>query len=199
TVKVNDKTGTGGDISYMYRGVLVSDFSPVEGPYDTEVTINGLGFGTVDDSVTVLFNDRIAEVLKRDANQLLVKVPQGAGTGPVTVKVNDKTGMGGVFTYIPDAPDLVVTGIEQTEPATVNENKSVEVPITVTVLNRGNADAGIFKVSISYIGPNTPENGFVVGFNVPGQTDIWYPWTQNVLAPGSEVSFQGILTFHPSL
>src|SRR5690606_34578441 len=69
TVKVNDKTGTGGDFTYINEEVVVSDFSPVEGPYDTEVTINGLGFGTVDDSVTVLFNDRIAEVLKRDANQ----------------------------------------------------------------------------------------------------------------------------------
>src|SRR5690606_15399051 len=90
--------------------VVISDFSPTEGQSGTEVTINGSGFGRVNDSLTVLFNGAIAEVLKRDANQLLVVVPQGAGTGPVTVQVNNKTGTGGVFTYIPDAPDLVVIG-----------------------------------------------------------------------------------------
>lgn len=95
-------------------------------------------------------------------------------------------------------PDLVVTRIESTGPATVNETNFVEVPISVTVLNRGTADAGIFKTSIMFIGPNTFENGFNVAFTVPDQSDRWYPWTRNSLAPGSEVSFRGILTFHSS-
>ncbi|MEX2591937.1 MAG: IPT/TIG domain-containing protein [Anditalea sp.] len=85
---------------WIQPDVAISDFSPTEGPYDTEVTINGSGFGTVNDSVKVMFNNKEAKVLEANPNQLRVEVPKGADTGPIAVQVNDKIDSLNTFTYI---------------------------------------------------------------------------------------------------
>ncbi len=93
-------------------------------------------------------------------------------------------------------PDLVVTTLEATGPATVNAENSVEVPIRVVVRNQGHAPAGIFKVATEYTGP---QGTFVVAFTVPGQSSIWYPATSSPLAAGNEVTFAGKVTFNSAV
>lgn len=93
-------------------------------------------------------------------------------------------------------PDLVVTLLEATGPATVNAQGSAELPIRVRVRNQGDLAAGIFKVSVDY----TRVGGtFVVAFTVPGEANLWYPHTDVLLPGGDEVTFDGILTFHPTV
>lgn len=97
------------------------------------------------------------------------------------------------------APDLVVTTLEITGPATVNPENSVEVPIRAVIKNQGNAEAGIFKISTDYTGGAIdPGRTFTVAFTVPGQSSIWYPATSTSLAAGNEVTFAGKVTFNPS-
>ena len=101
-------------------------------------------------------------------------------------------------------PDLVVTAFQTEGPPTVNAQNSVEVPVRVIVKNQGNADAGIFKVSMEY-----SESGFTfsVAFTVPGQggqvhefgQDGWYPYTSASLAAGRDIAFAGRVIFHPSV
>ena len=94
------------------------------------------------------------------------------------------------------SPDLVVTTLETTGAPSVNAENSVEVPIRVVVKNQGGAAAGMSKVATEY----TRSGGtFVVAFTVPGQADIWYPHTSASVAPGSEETFDGLVTFHPSV
>jgi len=96
-------------------------------------------------------------------------------------------------------PDLVVTTLETTGPATINAQNSVEVPVRVVVRNQGNEPAGVFKISTEYTGGAiNPSNTFAVAFTVPGQPNIWYPYTDGTLAAGSSVPFAGKVTFHPS-
>lgn len=94
-------------------------------------------------------------------------------------------------------PDLKTAKVRVTGAPTVNAQGSVEVPVKVKVKNRGNASAGIFKVHVEY----TYSGGgpFVVAFTVPGQSNLWYPFTSAPLAPGAVVTFRGKLTFHSSL
>ncbi|RDC62700.1 SMP-30/gluconolactonase/LRE family protein [Adhaeribacter pallidiroseus] len=82
--------------------VVVIGFTPAAGSYGTLVTITGSGFSPNAQENVVRFNGVVASVQSGNApNQLQVLVPKGAGTGPITVQVNSKTGTGGTFTYIP--------------------------------------------------------------------------------------------------
>ena len=93
-------------------------------------------------------------------------------------------------------PDLVVTTLESTGSPTINAENSVELPIRVVVRNQGDAGAGIFKVATEYTGS---QGTFVVAFTVPGQSDIWYPYTSSTLAAGADTAFSGKVTFNPSI
>ncbi len=94
------------------------------------------------------------------------------------------------------ACDLVVTTLETTEPARVNSEDMIEVPIRVIVKNQGQYAANTFKVATEY----TDARGtFVVPFTVAGESSIWYPYTHAPLDPGAEVTFTGVITFLPSL
>ena len=93
-------------------------------------------------------------------------------------------------------PDLVVTTLETTGTPTVNLEDSAVVPIRVVIKNQGDAAADIFKVSTAYTGTNGP---YAVAFTVPGQSNIWYPYTSEPLAAGDDVTFSGNLTFHSSV
>lgn len=94
-------------------------------------------------------------------------------------------------------PDLVVTTLEATGPATVDTTNSVQVPIRVIVENRGGSPADVFKVSTEYESPEGP--AFTVAFTVPGQSDVWYPFTNTRLAEGSSITLEGEITFNESL
>jgi hypothetical protein len=94
-------------------------------------------------------------------------------------------------------PDLVVNTLETTGSPTVNSENRVEVPIRVVVKNQGSASAGIFKVATEYTGGKIdPTRTFVVAFNVPSQSDFWYPRTSSSLAAGSTVTFAGKAIFN---
>jgi hypothetical protein len=93
-------------------------------------------------------------------------------------------------------PDLRVRVLEATGPAIVNAENGVEVLVLVVVRNQGTMAATFFKTAMEY---TRPEGTFAVAFTVPGQSDIWYPWTSAPLAPQAEVTFTGKVTFHPAV
>jgi hypothetical protein len=95
----------------------------------------------------------------------------------------------------PRRADLVVTEFVATgEPEVVTNGSetSVEVPVSVTVENQGNADADIFKVAVLY---TSGAQEFVVAFSVEGESSLWYPFTDEALEPGASVTFNGTLIF----
>ena len=66
--------------------VVIDSISPLAGPHSTVVTIVGSGFNTNATSNLVKFNGKEAAVQSATATQLVVVVPKGAGTGPVSVQ-----------------------------------------------------------------------------------------------------------------
>lgn len=53
----------------------VTDFTPLKGPRDTEVTLNGKNFGTDKENVKVFFNEKEATVVSVADDKLVVRVP----------------------------------------------------------------------------------------------------------------------------
>ena len=92
----------------------------------------------------------------------------------------------------PTLPDLVITTLQTSGPATFVSDGGIEVPIRVTVRNQGGAAADIFKVATVY---SIEDATNVVPFTVPGQDDPRYPFTDAPLAAGSEEAFEGVVTF----
>ena len=91
--------GDGSSVQYSYDAVGnvtavryksaaaigISGFMPISGPVGTTVTIYGSGFSTTPSSNVVQFNGTSANVSSATATSLIVTVPAGATTGPITV------------------------------------------------------------------------------------------------------------------
>ncbi len=79
----------------------IDSIDPTEGQFGTEVTISGANFSNDTSQVDVFFNGEAAEVTEASYSQVAAIVPEGAGTGPVTLTTRGETATGPVFTYIP--------------------------------------------------------------------------------------------------
>jgi YD repeat-containing protein len=65
--------------------VSIVEFTPKHAPVGASVTISGTGFSTVASQNSVLFNGTAASVLSASATQIVVHVPPGTTTGPLTI------------------------------------------------------------------------------------------------------------------
>lgn len=80
----------------------ITSLSVSTGPYNTSVIITGTGFDATSANDKVFFNGKAAAITAATATQLTATVPLGAGTGNVTVSVNNSAPVSGpVFTYQP--------------------------------------------------------------------------------------------------
>ncbi|RMG27973.1 MAG: hypothetical protein D6730_06125 [Bacteroidetes bacterium] len=87
-------------------------------------------------------------------------------------------------------PDLVVENFEITGSPFVQSGR-IHLPVKVVVKNQGSLPADVFKVSVAYTGADGIE--YVVAFSVPGESSLWYPFTQGPLAAGASATFEGVL------
>ena len=81
-------------------------FNPQQGIVGATVTLQGNGFSTTLSSNIVKFNGTVATVTSATANQLVVTVPSGATTGPVSVTVGSNTVTSTVNFLVFQAPSI---------------------------------------------------------------------------------------------
>jgi YD repeat-containing protein len=79
----------------------VSSISPISGSSGTPVTITGLNFGATQGTSTVLFNGLSGAPTNWSNTSIVVPVPNGASTGPVTVVVGGGASNGLIFIVAP--------------------------------------------------------------------------------------------------
>jgi sugar lactone lactonase YvrE len=80
----------------------ITSLSVTTGVFTTAVTITGTGFDANPDNDQVFFNGKAAPIAFGSTTKLFVTVPLAAGTGNVTVSVNNgSVAKGPVFTYQP--------------------------------------------------------------------------------------------------
>lgn len=115
-MKMNNQTLTIGN--YTYQELSVQGISPVNGAAGTHIRITGAGFSSTTGPAEVFVNGKPALVVSASDNLLVAEVPVGAGTGPVTVKVNGAEASGQTFKF------QVISGIK---PASGGKGTSVRI------------------------------------------------------------------------
>jgi len=77
-------------------------FVPLKGTKNTPVILQGTGFGIDPAAVEVRFNDKIAQVVKCESNEIIVLTPEEPGaTSTITVKKGGESNqLSGQFSYI---------------------------------------------------------------------------------------------------
>lgn len=80
----------------------ITQISPDSGKFGTEVTLTGSNFAATPEGNTVTFNGMEAAITSAGETELTAEVPQGAGSGLVSVTVDRQTADGPEFTYLPD-------------------------------------------------------------------------------------------------
>jgi hypothetical protein len=106
-------------------------------------------------------------------------------------------GCSGADTRSNNKPDLVIIDFNFIDTISGDTSGESGHPVRVVVKNQGNAVANVFKVAAEYTlsdGQKLP-----LAFTVPGQQDIWYPYSSGILRPGNTVTFDGKLVFHEAL
>ncbi|GHN00545.1 hypothetical protein WSM22_20340 [Cytophagales bacterium WSM2-2] len=86
----------GGNVSILRSQIdiaspLISDFSPKKGRIGSTVTISGSNFSSNTAVNRVKFNGVPANVISSTVNSLMVLVPSGFTSGPISVEVTNKT------------------------------------------------------------------------------------------------------------
>ena len=95
-------------------GLTVSAISPQRGYQEALVTIVGSNFGVSEEFVKVFFGDseQAAKVISCEDGQLVVKVPEGAKSGAITLEILDQRIVTSNISFTV-VPDPVITGLSQ--------------------------------------------------------------------------------------
>ena len=84
---------------YTYQALSVKTVFPANGPAGSQIRITGAGFSSTTGPATVFINGKPALVVSVSDEVIVAEVPEEAGFGPITVKVDGKEAKGQNFTY----------------------------------------------------------------------------------------------------
>lgn len=112
TVMVNGRLATGPSFTLAAEGTpVIAELQPDHGPENSVVVLKGQNFSTTPSQNIVKFsNNVVATVQSASATELIVRVPQGAVSGSVTVTTEGKTGTSPDYT-ISSKPVPVVLSV----------------------------------------------------------------------------------------
>ena len=150
--------------------LAIFTFVPTHGQAGTQVTIQGQGFDSNAANDTVSFNGAVATVLSAAATQLVVAVPSGATTGPISVSVGSQTASSATPFVVDDTG--VPPIITQVSPAVVSIGGTVTVAgahlaptggdTVVQMGERGITTlAAVSDAQLQYVVPSNGTSGFV--------------------------------------
>jgi hypothetical protein len=115
----------------------VAEAEPVSGPVGTEITINGFGFRTGEDGITITYDGKII---------LCNMVAEADGSWSTTLNIPPSTEgnhtivvYGSSFTPIGIVPSIDFNVVPQIEPQPASGNKGTKVTITGTGFSQGEA------------------------------------------------------------
>lgn len=95
-VKVDGMDAKGQNFTYQ----AIKGIKPLSGGKDTRVVISGEGFEQLTTQNIVEFNGKKALVVESTPERLVVKVPEGVTTGPLSVNINNQKTTGPSFTVV---------------------------------------------------------------------------------------------------
>jgi hypothetical protein len=121
----------------------ISSISPQSGGYNTTDTIFGANFGNDSANVEVYYSGQEATINQFSDSEIIVTVPSGLSTGPVTVDVGSQDATGPVFTALVGEYSLVYANTNNSTatnvgncmayPSTVPGNIDVSIELSTTI------------------------------------------------------------------
>lgn len=156
--------GVGGRLNYELElefsqdAVAIAGVSPLSGPVGTLVTVEGTGFGTNPDEVTVAFGRVPGRLVSVTPTRVQALVPALAPNGPIAVSVASRSADGPVF----------ATGLATPPPVFVEDVRAdsiVRDPVSgeYTVTNRLSLDADPLTPRSAVESLISPHGGRIVG------------------------------------
>jgi hypothetical protein len=111
TVTVNGRIATGPSFTLAAEGTpVITELQPDHGPVNSIVVLKGENFSTTASQNEVRFaGNAVATVQSASAKELIVRVPQGAVSGPVTVTKEGKTGTSPDYTISSKPVPVVIS------------------------------------------------------------------------------------------
>ena len=148
---------------YEYSEITIDDFTPKTGRPGEQITITGTNFGEYSDAATITINGIIAsDFVSYADNQMVVRVPQDAGSGILAVKVwTYEKAFSDTFTFIPGAKISGISPEEAPVGAQVTikgENFGTDAS-AVTVKFGGDVEAEIVSITETEIVVTVPDGG----------------------------------------
>jgi sugar lactone lactonase YvrE len=171
------------------------------GPYNTIVIITGTGFNTTLTADQVFFNGKVAVVTAATATQLTATVPLAAGTGKVTISVNNSAVADGpTFTYIPSyiVSNIAGSGLQDFVDGTGTE-ASFKNALGIAIDKNGNIyvadrpNAKIRKITPAGVVSTYADNAVgTTGVAVDGAGNVYYTELEDGLI--KKISPAGVVT-----
>lgn len=188
----------------------IAEMTPLSGYAGIAVTLSGHNFSPVAEDNIVRFNGQQAVVTKATTNELLVTVPAGVTTGPVSIAVNGRETPGPVFTATSEGTPIVLAMSPRSGRAGSRvQLDGINFGETVagnTVRFAGNATATIISASATQLVVEVPPQAITgtVTITKDGKTGVAPIYTINSVAlpfltsvspasarPGSSITVKG--------
>ena len=162
---------------------VLNAVSPLNGPKNTVVTVEGANFGTEVDSVGVFFNGKEGEVLQVQHGQIKAEVPAQAYSGTIKVVIRGTELEGPEFAYVLSETRVsTLAGSTVGSSDGIGKNAEFAYPTGTAVDGQGNvyvADSGNHQIRI--IAPDGTvgtfagsTKGFADGMGTTAQFDAPY-------------------------
>lgn len=126
TILVNGRLATGPSFTLAAEGTpVITELQPDHGPVNSVVVLKGENFSTTASQNEVKFaGNAVAIVQSATAKELIVRVPQGAVSGPITVIKEGKTGTSPDYTIssrlVPVVTSLSPLSVKRGATVTIN-------------------------------------------------------------------------------
>ena len=185
-----------------YPEITITDFNPKSGRPSSNVTITGTNFGEYSDAAKISFNgELVATIESYTDNQMVVKVPENAGTGKISVNVwTHAKAFETDFVYLPGA---IVESVnpERGSPgdtiSLIGENFGDDINIVSVLI--GDVEATVLSVSdtgISFLVPDV--NSGTLYLYVGGQeVEVGYLLIGGVKLGGTSFGHEGSWNNNP--
>lgn len=200
-IRVNGMESTGPIFTYQ----TIQDIKPRTGGVGTRITVTGTGFSGELSQMTADINGSAATLVSSSATEIVLIVPQGTETGPLSVTINGQRITGPDFTMVPPPSIEVVSPLSAppgTEIAVKGLNFSTILDENKVLINGKEVTPSSVSFSeIRFILPTGIGSGDLV-LHVNGQTVVGPKFTEQNLGilsvspdnglAGTEVTIKGI-------
>ncbi len=200
-IRVNGMESTGPIFTYQ----TIQDIKPRTGGVGTRITVTGTGFSGELSQMTADINGSAATLVSSSATEIVLTVPQGTETGPLSVTINGQRITGPDFTMVPPPSIEVVSPLSAppgTEIMVKGLNFSTVLDENKVLINGQEVTPSSVSFSeIKFILPSGIGSGDLV-LNVNGQAVVGPKFTEQNLGirsvspdnglAGTEVTIKGI-------